>query len=148
MKITVSKAVSTLKEIKNLSEHKTEDNKTIGAVIIPADKSKTGYWLGRLSNVLEPIQTSFDKTLESNQKQFSKPAIIKNEKGEEVEVAGQISFDAKSLQLYNKAMLEVNEQEEEISCIPEGGFDYEMFEGISWPASFWKEITVFLKEPK
>ncbi len=148
IKITVNKALRTLKEIKNLSEHQTEDKKTVAAILIPEDKSKTGYWIGRLGDQLEVIQASFNKVLESNQKQYAKPAMMKGEGGADVPVAGQIAFDADSLEKYNTAMNEVGNQLEEVSCVPDGGFDYEMFEGIEWPASFWKEISTFLKEPK
>ncbi len=146
MKIKVEQALRLLREIKNLGEHQNEDKETIRAIIIPADKSKTGYWIGRLADSLEAVQATYNKELEKNQKQFSTPAMIKGADGKEVRAAGQMSFDAEGLENFNKAMREIGEQEEEL--MPQIPFEYEMFDGIAWPTSFWKEISPFLKEPK
>lgn len=149
MKITVEQAINAVGELSALAERHTKEGDIIKGVIIPASKSKAGFWLGRLQTKLEVIRKDFIKSQEALIKELgeSMTESIKDEEGnsKEIVIPGQFVVKKDKVTEYNKAIVDIYTQEEEIIV---DKLAFEDLEGIAFPASFWAPMSLFINDPK
>lgn len=143
MKITIRKCLTAFNEIQKTKERK-DGEKTIEALFIPHDKSKAGYWLGRLEEKVTSIRTGLVKQESEVMKQLGTPATEKIGENE-VPIPGKFLFEQNKIEAYNQAISDLQDIEEEIEFCP---LNFEIFEGVGGPASLWSALAPFLTVPK
>lgn len=146
MKATIRQCIKALGVLDEIKERRI-DNEMIKAVIIPSEKSSTGYWLGRFEDKLIPVNKAFIKQHNAIIAEFGALKTIKKSiDGIETEIPldGQFEVKPELYTKYNEALDTLLDVEEDINLEP---FEFSLFEGIAFPASFIMGITPFLKEP-
>lgn len=151
IKVEVSKCIGALNALNSLEEQRNQDG-TIArkAVNIPAEKSRTGYWMGRLSEKLKPIQKEYQKQTDKLLKDFGTPIMTKvpNPKNPNEALdaeTGRYSIAPEKMKEYTDAIDKLLLVEEEIDIKK---FDFEMFDKIELPVTFWNGMASFIEEPK
>lgn len=147
-KVTVKQCIILLSEFECLRERTVQKTgEVLKPVVIPSEKSKAGYWLGKLEDKCASIKKTFAKQQEKLIIDLGEPIMVekKNEKGvvESVD-SGNKQVKAENMSKYTEAIDQMYEVEEEISFLP---LDYELIEGIAFPQSFWSAIFPFISEP-
>jgi len=155
MKITVKKALAAFFEIENLGEKRSQTGELIEkAIEIPAEKTRTSYWLGRLTSKLTTIKNDYEKQRDALVKSLGTPVVAKDENGVELKnddgtpkyIEGQYQVATENLQKFQEQHQQLLDTEDEIELAE--GLEYELFEGIKWPITFFRNLDPFIKEPK
>jgi len=147
-KATIKQCLTLATELRNIKDRTV---KATGAVIegvkIPAEKSKAGYWLGRLEDKISSIEKSYLKQREELLKQLGiKEEVEKEVKGEKKMIpTGNYLIPDEKAEEFNSAIEAILEIKEETLSSP---IEYELLEGIAFPQSFWTAIIPFVTEPK
>lgn len=136
MKITVEKIIDIQSEIKALGERHTREGKVIEAIQLPA---KTGYWIGRLEDWADPIVVSYQKAQKKLVKELGEP-VLKDDKE-----TGAYKLKQENNEKYSEENDKLLAIEEEWT---KDQFEFELFDGLSLPASFMGAISCLVKEPK
>jgi hypothetical protein len=151
MKVEISKCIGALNALNSIEEQRNQDG-TIArkGVNIPAEKSRTGYWMGRLAEKLKPIQKEFQKQSDKLLKDFGTPIMTKvpnpTKPNEALDVeSGRYNIPPEKMKEYTEAIDKLLSEEEEIDIKK---FDFEMFDKIELPTTFWNGMTSFIEEPK
>lgn len=152
IKVSIIKCIGVLNVLSLLKERpNNQTGEIIKGVIIPPEKSKTGYWLGRLEDKLLSISKQFYAQHDKIVKELGTAVMIKkedpNDAEKTIEVASgnyQITPESENWEKYKAAIESMQEAEEEIEI---NQFDFELFEGIQFPQPFWTAMQPFIKEP-
>lgn len=154
MKYPISKCVDLFSTL-NLTQERsnTKTGEILKPLIIPADKAKAGYWLGRLHDKCESINKAFTKQAQSVKKEIGTPEtekdkdgnVVNGEDGKPKTIPNQFTIAPENTDKWNEAINGLLEVEEEISFAP---LKYELFEGVELPAQVWKTLATFLSEPE
>ena len=149
MKVTVNEALTAFNELQSLFDRKVkvEDGteKVIVGVKIPANKSKTGWWIGRLNETLSPISKRFYAKRDEMLKEFGEPVFGVKKKEDGTEEQYRIEGQYSATKDFTDAIESILTQEEEILFTPIG---FDLIEGIEFPASFYMNCIKFIEEPK
>lgn len=132
--VKLSSAYSSLKErTVNLT------GEVLKGVVIPAKKSKAGYWIGRLESVVMPLNESVLERRRALFKEMGTEIMDKEGKG-----TGTFDIVAEQKENFNKAIKDLLNEEEEINFCP---LKYEHLDDLALPEEFWGAIVPFLSEP-
>lgn len=133
---------------------KERENKRTGEVykgiVIPAQKPRTGYWIGRLEDYLASIFKQYNTQHDEIVKKLGEPVMVKkvdpkdDTKMIDVNTGGHRVKEENMIE-YREAVKKLQETEEQI---PINALDFEMFEGIDFPQEFWTAMIPFMSEPK
>jgi len=148
MKTTVENSLTALAELESLGERTSKDGSVLPPVKIPAEKQKTNYWIGRLAAKLKPIRKAYQDAVDAYIKENGEPQTINKEvdgRVEKVAVEGGMVLPVEKNKAFDIAHREILAQEEEVDIKP---LDFELFDGIELPASFFQNLGEFINEPK
>ena len=141
MKVTVKKCLDALAAIEEIGQ-KQEDGKPL--VIIPADRTRTGYWLSRLEDKLAPINKSFNTERDKLVQKLGEPFTIEDG-NKQKKVEGKFKLKIENEFKFTEQIGKLLEMPEEIEF---NKLDFELLEGINWPAGFILAVSEFFNEPQ
>ncbi len=153
IKLSVIKCIAALNSLSLLKERQNQQTgEIIKGVTIPSEKAKTGYWLGRIEDKLTSISKQYQSQNDGLIKKLGEPVKVRkvdpNDSKKTIEVNSgnfHVPFDSEKYEEYKLAIESIQNSVEEIDINP---MEFEMFEGIDFPAGFWAGMTSFMVEPK